>query len=147
MAFLTAISINNALKEGPKTVELFKWLDTHNQTAAKQVYSVAEKDLIAAGEYAVCGRYLEGDRDYQQILAGVARLKAMPKSPATQQILDVANRMFAGKVATLVAVLAINHRNDEAERVASHAAIENNSPEFAALLAEAKNGIIPPQSP
>ena len=42
--FITAVSVNNGLKEEAKNVELFKWLAANNPAAAKQVYPVAEKD-------------------------------------------------------------------------------------------------------
>lgn len=146
-AYLTAVSINNGLNESSKNVELFKALDAHDPAAAKQVYSVAEKDLIAAKEYALCGHYIDADRSYAQVLANYNRLKDMPKSQGTPQLLEMAGRMFTSKTATLVALLAINNRNDEAERVATQAAQENDTPESAALLAEAKTGKLPPAWP
>jgi RNA polymerase sigma factor (sigma-70 family) len=148
--FITAVSVNNGLKEEAKNVELFKWLDTHNPAAAKQVYAVAERDLIQAGEYALCGRYMEADRSYQQILMiynqMMKSMKQMPKD-GRQQFKDVAEKMFSNQCARLVAVLAINNRIDDADWVAVEAGKELNNPEFAALLTEAKNGTVPPKWP
>ena len=146
-AYLTAASINNGLKEGTNNVALFKWLDDHNPAAARQVYPVAENDLIAAEEYALCGRYMDAKRSYQQILGMYSRTKDASKRGGRQQLMDFAEKMFSNQSATLVAVLSINNHPDEAEQVASQAARENRSPEFASLLAEAKTGKVPPRWP
>jgi hypothetical protein len=146
-AYFTVASINNGLKEEVKNVELFKWLDVHKPAVARQVYPIAERDLIAAEEYALCGHYLDADRSYQQILGSYRRTKDALKSNGGPQLLDFAEKMFSNQSATLVAVLAINNHNDQAEQVASQASNEISSPEFASLLAEAKTGKVPPRWP
>ncbi len=149
-AFISAVSVNNGLKEQAKNVEMFKWLDTHNPVAARRVYAVAEGDLIQAGEYALCGRYMDADRSYQQILQMYNQMmksvKQMPKD-SSQQLKDVAGKMFSNQSARLVAVLVINNRIDEADQVAGKASKEIHTPEFTALLAEARNGTVPPKWP
>jgi hypothetical protein len=146
-AFLTVLSINDGLKEEQKNVELFKWLDTHNSTAATRVYPATEQNLIHAGEYALCGRYMDADNSYQRILDSYQQMKKMPGSASNPQLMDFAVKNFSNQSATLVAVLAINNRNDEADQVASKAAREIHNPEFATLLAEAKNGKVPARWP
>lgn len=142
-AYITAASINNGLKEEVKNVELFKWLDQHNPAAAKQIFTVAEKDLIAAKEYAVCDRYMDADRSYQRSLDMYNRTKEAFKRIGRPQLLNVADQMFSTQTATLVAVLSINNHQDQAERVANQASKVVTSPEFAALLAEARTGVVP----
>ena len=139
-AFIIVISINNGLKEQGKNVDLFKWLDSHNPAAARMVYSVAERDLIAAREYTVCGRYMDADASYKRLL-NMYNLTKRAGSPQMQQ--DFAVNAFTNQCAELVAVLAINKRTDEAVRVAHEALQVLESPAFSALLADAKNGTVP----
>ena len=142
-AFITVVSIDNGLKENGKNVELFKWLDTHNPAAAKRVYPAEEKDLIEAGEYTLCGRYMDADRSYERILDMYNRTKSM----GGEQLQQFAVKSFSNESARLVAVLAIDGRADEAARVSGEAVKVMGNPEFAALLAEARNGTVPPKWP
>ena len=142
-AFITAISINNALNEKGKNVELFKELDANHPAAAKNAYPVAENDLIQAKEYAICGHYMDPDRTYTRII----RLYNMNKDSTSAQLQDFAVKSFSNETARLVAVLAINNRNDDAQRISDQASKELTTPEFAALLASARNGTVPPQWP
>jgi len=142
-SFITVISINNALKEKVKNVGLFKELIVDNPEAAKKVYSVLESDLIDAKEYALCGRYMDPDRSY----ARIQRLYDLDKDSGTPQLQDFDVKSFSNQTARLVAVLAINGRNDDALRISEEAAKELDTPEFAALLASARTGTVPPQWP
>jgi hypothetical protein len=140
----TITGINDGLKAKSKNVELFKWLDSHKPVVARQVFTLAEPDLIAAEEYTLCGRYMDANHSYEQILGMYSRMKEMPTNSRTPQLRVMADKIFSTKSATLVAVLAINNRPDEADRVANQAAKEISTPEFAALLADARHGKIPP---
>jgi hypothetical protein len=142
--FIIALSINNGLNEKGKSIDLFKWLDSHNPTAAKGVYLLVENDdLITAKEYAVCGRYMDADRSYAQILS----LYNLNKGSPTPELVDFAVKSFSNQTARLVAVLAINNKNDDALRISNECAKELTTPEFAALLASARNGTVPAQWP
>jgi hypothetical protein len=146
-AFLTVLSINDGLKEEQKNVELFKWLDANNPAVAKIVYPATEQNLIHAGEYALCGHYMDAESSYQRILDSYNRMKKMPQTARTQQLMDFAVKNFSIQSATLVAVLAINNRNDEAEQAATQASKVINNPEFTSLLAQARNGSVPQRWP
>jgi len=147
-AYIVASMIDDGLKEPAKNVDLFKWLDTHNPAAAKQIYALAEADLIQAGEYALCGRYMNADASYKQIMDTYDRtmktVKQIPKDTG-QHLKDFADKNFANQVSRLVAVLVINNRTEEANQVADKAAKQINNPEFATLLTEARNGTVPPK--
>jgi RNA polymerase sigma factor (sigma-70 family) len=144
-AFITVVSIDNGLQATGKNVELFKWLDTHNPAAARRAYPVAERDLIEAREYTVCGRYLDADASYRRILNMYNVTKrARPASPELEQF---AVKSFSNQSARLVAVLALNHQTEAAARVSGEAAKTIGTPEFATLLAEARTGKVPPVWP
>jgi RNA polymerase sigma factor (sigma-70 family) len=144
-AYIVAISVNNGLHDGTNSVELFKWVDAHNPAVARQVYSIAENDLISAGEYELCGKYVDADKSYQRIVSSYHQLKNLPSTARTQQLADFAVKNFTDQSARLVAVLAINNRQDEADRVADQAEKEVNNQDFATLLAKARTGSIPPR--
>ena len=146
-SFLVASSINLGLKRDADTVELFKWLDAHNPAAAKEVYTVVEGNLIKAGEYALCGRYVDAHASFQRILSAYQLEKKIPKNSRSAQLDQFADQSFSHQSAQLVAVLVINHRQNEANDVARQAEREISTPEFTKVLADAENGTMPPQWP
>ena len=56
-------------------------------------------------------------------------------------------KSFSNDVATLVALLALNDRMADADRIAEEAMKEWNSPEFREQLRKARNGEMPPPWP
>jgi RNA polymerase sigma factor (sigma-70 family) len=146
-SFIVMLSINNGLKDQALSLETFKWLDVYNQAVARQVYHLMEMQLVSAKEYALCDHYLDADNSYGKIYnMYLMQKKQMPKTgnPALD---DFAEKYFSNKSARLVALLAINKHADDAERIAMEASKEVNTPEFTALLAEAKSGKVPASWP
>lgn len=144
--FIIALSIDQGLHDNADSLALFKWLDTHQTEVARKVYSLMEMQLIRAGEYALCDRYIDADQSY----TGMLRMYKMqlknaqnPRVAASRPMVEFPAKFFSNQVATLVALLAINNHPDEANRIADKALQELQTPEFTALLAEARNGKVP----
>lgn len=145
--FAELASINNSLKEDEKTVECFKWLDSQNPSLAKSVFPFADRALIAAKKYKLYGRYIEPDSAYARMVEVYNVTKKSAASSKNDRMQAIANKMFSNKVATMVGILAMNDRNDDATRIATKAVKELSDPAFLSELEEAKNGVVPPTSP
>jgi hypothetical protein len=152
--FIVILSINNGSKDDAKTLALFKWLDVYDQKTARQAYSLVEMQLIAAGEYALCGRYMDPDVSYQRILNSyqmtmdtAGKMKNLPTAGNAPQLRGFAETNFIHQAATVVAALSINNRQEDANRIAGEALKQVNTPEFSAIMTDAKNGKVPPRWP
>lgn len=147
-AFIDAFGFNRVLQEPKKTVDLFKWVHSKNSSLAKRVFHVAEPDLVSSREYTLCGQYIEPDAAYQRIVQTYTTMKQpFPGGAAFEKMrMDIAHKTFSNKAATLVALLALNNRSDDANKIATQAAGEWNDPAFLSQLNEAKNGVVPESS-
>lgn len=145
-AFKDVAGINRELKEDKKTTALFIWLDKQNPALAKKVFRMAEAALIKSEEYKLYGRYIDADRSYAEIVQTYSMMKSQMKSIKALEktpMAGVSDKSFSNRAATLVAVLAITDRKEDADRIATKAAKELNEPTFLAQLDEARNGVVP----
>lgn len=140
--YIIASMINDGFKEADRNIEMFKWLDKHNHEAATFLYSLVEMQLISAGEFKLCDAYMNADKSYAQIV-GMYRQTKKFATKKNAQLRDFADKSFSNQTARLVAVLVINNHVTDAERIADNASKELKTPEFAALLADAKDGKVP----
>jgi hypothetical protein len=140
-------AINRTLKEEPETEKLFKWFDAHLPNRAGQFYDLAEPSLLAAKDYMLCGKYIQPDPYYNMALAQYRSSQRLPASilngPSGKMILELGRKTFTTHCATLVALLALNNRATDAERMAVKALQEVDEPDFHAQLDEAKTGAVP----
>jgi hypothetical protein len=142
-AFAEFTSINRAFKEENKTVECFVWFDAHDPALAKSVFAFADQPLIEAKEYKLYGRYVDPEGSYKQTVQIYHATRKSLQSSPIKQAQEFPQKSFSNKVATLVALLAINDRKEDADRIAAKAAQEWNDPAFLAQLDEAKSGVVP----
>lgn len=143
-AFHDVVSIDNYLKQTGKSKDLFVWLDSHKPQLATNVFDLAEPALVNAKEYRLCGRYLEPDKSFEHFRDQYRETKEIAKNPAQGDRLDqFAQKSFANQTATLVALLVVNDRKADAERIAAEALKERNDPAFKAELEKAKQGTVP----
>ena len=100
--------------------------------------------LFEAGEYALCGPYLDANDSYRRIVDNRTLFRSMNFSVPEHDAMD---EMFSKQVAGLVTALVVNRHPSEAEHVANEASQLVNNPQFAAMLAKAKNTKVPPRWP
>ena len=142
--FHDVAAINKYLGEDTKTTELFVWLDQNNRNFAKSVYSVAQPSLIRAKKFDLCGRYLDPEVSFKRMLEQYTLHKeAGGASDFKSRRLEFGRKKFTNSVATLVALLTVNGRSDEAAKIATIAEGELDDPEFKVVLARAKDGEVP----
>ncbi len=65
----------------------------------------------------------------------------------SKEIEEHSTRSFANEAATLVAVLVLNDRQADAERIAAEAMKESDGPEMKEALPKALKGEVPPRWP
>jgi hypothetical protein len=137
-------AINQYLGDDTRTMETFVWLDSNNPPFAKSVFDDAERSLIAAKNYSLCSKYLDSEESYQKILRSYQMTKTISEDAKFgERTRQYGEKSFSHKIATLVALLTVNNRKDEAARVTSSALSEWHDPQFATLLENAKKGEIP----
>lgn len=112
--FQDVTSLNRILDVQDQTVALFRWLGERNPSAAQKVFAVSKPALIAAGEYELCNTYLDPDRDATRIEDHYRRgLESSKKFGLTH--LNFVNKTVVKDSATLVALLVLNDRREEAD--------------------------------
>ena len=111
--FMDVCAINQHLAEDAATVDLFAWLSRNDPALAYQTYPMAEDVLVRTRQYAMCDPHLD------------------PRHTTR----DSAPR--------LVALLVLNGRSAEADRIVAAALKEWPDRRLRAALTLARQGIIP----
>jgi tetratricopeptide (TPR) repeat protein len=143
-AFHDFASINKTLEDESKTKDLFVWLDSNKPAVAKEVFEVAQPALIKAKEYRLCGSYLEADNAFQRILQLYRENKRIAQEREFgKRLQEFGEKSFSNGTATLVALLVLNERKADAERIAAEAIKEWDDPRFKEQLEKAKKGSVP----
>jgi hypothetical protein len=150
-AFLDAAAINRELRDTGRTRNLFLWLDENKPEVARRTYDAAEPALIAAKDYRLCGKYLDPDRqfirdvDLYRTTKNMARGEDMKDYAA--ELEEHSNKMFAQDAATLVALLVLNDRQADADRIAADALKESDYPALKGMIEKALKGELPSPAP
>jgi hypothetical protein len=136
-------SINKYLNESIKTKDLFLWLNSSKPELAKSVFDLAEPALIDAKEYHLCGGYIE-PKSFDQIREQYHKNKELGQNPIHgERMQNYAEKSFANHTTTLIALLVVNDRKADADRIAAEALKERSDPPFEAELEKAKQGVVP----
>jgi len=142
--FHDAESINETLGEEEKTRELFIWLHEHSPAIARHVFNLAEDALVRAKEYKLCGKYLEPEKYFERAVDNYRFSRRMAKERKNRKPMrDYAEKSFSNSCATIIALLVLNDRKAEAEKIAASAVREWKDPEFAKQLKSALSGNVP----
>jgi hypothetical protein len=143
-AFHDFASINETLQDDSKTKDLFVWLDSNKPSVAKKVFDLAQPALIKAKEYHLCGGYIEADTSFHRILDLYRENKRIAQDPKFgKKMQEFGEKSFANGTATLVALLVVNGRKADADRIAVEALTEWDDPKFKKQIEKAKHGDVP----
>jgi hypothetical protein len=143
-SFIDFAAINSVLKDDAKTSELFSWLDANDGKLAADVFESAQPSLVAARKYRLCGKYLDPDRSLDRSVRLYSETKRLTAgSEYEKQTREVADKTFTNDVATLVALLVLNRRQADAERIAAEARKVWDAPAFGKILDRALKGEVP----
>jgi tetratricopeptide (TPR) repeat protein len=137
-------SINDYLEDVDRTKGTFIWLDKNAPAFATEAFDSAKPALIKTKEYSLCGKYLHPESAFARIQDIYERNLKMGKDPKLgKRVLDYGKKNFSYESATLVALLVVNGRKEEAENIAAKAEKILDDPAFKALLEKAKKGEVP----
>jgi len=142
-SFRDLAAINRELKEVEKTKELFVWLDANNPRMATAVFRTARPSLVEAKEYALCGKYLDPDRTFERELRFYTEHKTRATEENTKEFRNFVEKSFTNEVATLVAILVVNGRQADAERIAGKAREAWDDRAFREAIDRAMKGEVP----
>ena len=137
-------SINSTLGDDKRTVALFSSLDKDYPKAAGKVFDVARPALIKAGEIKLCSKYLDAKTEYPRLVEMYRQMMSLRADPQFgERHTEFAQQRFSNEVATLVALLVLSERKDEAEVIAANAKIVWADTAFADTLEKALTGQVP----
>jgi len=146
-AFHDFASINRELSEEAQTKDLFLWLDTNNPTVAGQVYDIAQPALVDQKQYLVCGKYIDPQRSFARLRRLYRIDREMARDPHLKDMKSFGEQSFAYQAATLVALLVLNDRKLEAERIAAQAQSVSHNRRLSKQLTAALGGTCPKRWP
>ncbi len=148
------VSLNEELGDEAWTAEVFRRLDATDPVVAGRVFQVAQPALVRAKEYAVCGRYIEPQEDWQSIRQAyeldlrivkerLGERSATARPGQRDPFEDFAQESFQNRSAMLVALLVKNGRLLDAQQVVHEAQVVSRDLAFASRLGAALEGRVP----
>ena len=143
--FLDLAALNRRLGDGLRTANVFAYVVEKNPAAAKLLYHVAERYLLATGRFDACEPFLDPHERMSLATQTFQMMKrAEEERPKSErEIPKLARRFYIRDVGTLIALLVLNHRLEEANKVHKEALIVLDDEEFRTTLNAAMTGHIP----
>lgn len=143
-AFMDFDAINETLEDDEKTTDMFVWLDANKPHEAKELFDLAQPALITSKEYELCGKYTDAEAQYAAALKSFRMTSEIAEDPKRgKELQDFADRKLENKITTLIAILVLNAREEEAKGIADKLSNEAPLPEFKAEIEKALNGQMP----
>ncbi|MGA2551556.1 MAG: hypothetical protein ABSF50_15495 [Burkholderiaceae bacterium] len=145
--FQNTRALNRRLGESDRTVELFAWLDQNRTETAKRVFDLAVPILVSQKQFPLCAHYLEPQtraptyvERYNEDLAYIRAERLIGNSA---EVTDYAREQFVHDASTLVALLSILGRMQEADSTARYFEQYVDIPGLSVALNSALSGHIP----
>jgi hypothetical protein len=136
------VAIRSKLGDDASIAVLFAWLDQHDSEFAAIGYPRAQESLVRTGEYALCGKYLRPDHAAARILDHFRdMLRVRFERPAVWR--SFLRDRFVTEAATVVALLAINGREVEADATSKTFLAEVPGDDVSHALEAARRGQLP----
>ena len=143
-AFMDVVALNRQLKELDKTVGLFKWLDSNDPSFASAAYLAAQGSLVEAGEFDLCGKYLDATKEYESHLQLLRwRLEAAEATSDPMPATERAQELFAYQMALVVTILTKTDKTKIATAIANYAVLDLKQDSHIELIRSAQAGVIP----
>ena len=147
-AFADLAAINRTLGEDSRTSEAFRALDALNPKAAKMAIFYVKPALVKSKDYDLYLKYTDVKRDYLQMRQLYElNMQMVEDKKFGPNLADFAKKSFRNGSATLIAILAVSDRKQEASDIASLAKKQIDDPDFHKELDAALTGTIPKAFP
>ncbi|PHS03170.1 MAG: hypothetical protein COA78_18930 [Blastopirellula sp.] len=144
-SFLEVSSLNRFLDNNRRTVDLFMEISRDAPENAMRIYHIVEEALVAEGMYQECAPFLEWKNRMEISISGYKIGLEVEEEFEQDESCSPksARKHFQNNTATLVALLSLNTRREEAEQVRelSLAVLDDN--EFRIVLERALAGLFP----
>jgi len=143
--FFDLAAMNRCLDEGIRTADLFAFAADKDLGIAQRLYHVAEPYLIASGRFEACAPFLESEKRIKYAANCYRISKQMEESREGDgvRVPKFARKHFTDNIATLVGLLAINDRPEEAIKAYNTALQVIDDEEFRSLMDAAMTGHFP----
>ncbi len=115
------VAFNRILRDDERTDALFRWLDETDEEDAERVFDVAMPSLIKHKRYELCGKYIDPERNSKQYADMYKMSIKLANSTFGEQHREYASKSYLNQVSTLVALLVLNERTEEATKIADEA--------------------------
>lgn len=148
-AFHDMASINEQIRDYASTEEVFTAIDEKQPEEARRLYNLAKEALVRRKAYKLCGKYLAPAENLAQAQRNFREMNEFAEKRAglaRDSLRATAIRTYSEEAGTLVAILVLNDRRDEAEKVAATARAESDDPNFSKTIDKALKGTVPPPS-
>ena len=137
-------AISDTLRDDDTIVSLFQWLDSQRPTAAREVHDIAHPALVRKAEYQLLSKYVDPESWFERMMhlyRENLRLAARPEFG--EELQDFARKGLTNEAATLVGLLVISDRSQEAKTYAEKLHSERDDEEFRVALEKALSGQVP----
>lgn len=114
-------AINEKLGAESKTVELFKEVEALNPATASDLYLTAQDVLLRTGNDKLCAKYLDPENTWPVIKESYVLTVKITEERFGAKTAGVIRRRFTRETSILVALLSINGRKPEAEKIVEEA--------------------------
>ena len=142
-SFRDFAALNRTLGEESRTATAFAQLDREKPEIAQRVAMAARPALVRAKQFDLCAKYVDADLWRSLLTAYQLARNSAETSGLGSEADSFRDRRFTNDVATLVALLVVSGRREDAERVAENARREKDDAEFAASIDKALQGNVP----
>lgn len=142
-SFEDVAAIDRRLGQEARTRELFEILDRERPDLAREVFAPAQRALIAQKSFKLANKYLNPSADIKRLVERYRKGLRTASGVGPPDHREFARKYFTNNASTLVALLVVNGRVEEAEAVATAARKEIEDEAFERSLASALQGIVP----
>lgn len=146
-AFSEVSAINQQLGERAQTAELFVEIAEFAFARARELYLVAESELVFAGFYQQTNRFLDPEGTLRLAIQADQGLREYRQGQGPDLQLEQFERAYRTRqLATLAALLVMNGRNAEAQQFVAKAKTAFPGEDLAAAMDQALLGHFPSES-
>lgn len=142
--FQDLVALNRVLGDDSRTARVFQALDEISPEVAKSSFLYFRPALIKAKSYEIYGKYIDPERDFLRAKNSYERNRIMAaQRKFSPQLAEFGIKTFRNESSTLVAILVINKRLDDAAAIASLARKVLDDEDFQKEIDAAMEGTVP----
>jgi thiol-disulfide isomerase/thioredoxin len=145
-AVMEIAALNRVLNDDERTRLMFEAVAESDPATAKFVFAFVRPSLVKAKAYTLCGKFLDPQQDLERIRKHRQLMIQVYREAGKDPHIDmnaISTQMFVEEVATLVALLVLNDRKQDAENIATTAKSEITDTSLHTIIDAALTGTLP----